>query len=90
MGFLKVHHVLKWMTGQSHIPLLPDEKRHFKITYNFDHQCHQRLGDHTICYPVVSACTHTVTFPVQHLNTYNEFKRVMSEAVRYGGGFHRV
>lgn len=87
---LKVHHVLQWMTGQSHIPILPDEKRHFKITCNFDHQCQQRLGDHIICYPVVSACTHTVTFPVQHLNTYDDFRRLMSEAVRYGGGFHRV
>ncbi|XP_041834217.1 G2/M phase-specific E3 ubiquitin-protein ligase-like [Melanotaenia boesemani] len=87
---LKVHHVLQWMTGQSHIPILPDEKRHFKITCNFDHQCQQRLGDHIICYPVVSACTHTVTFPVQHLNTYDDFRKLMSEAVRYGGGFHRV
>lgn len=28
---LAVPHVLLWMTGQSHIPILPDEKRHFKI-----------------------------------------------------------
>lgn len=59
MGFLKVHHVLKWMTGQSHIPILPDEKRHFKITCNFDHECHRQLGDHTICYPVILLMSHT-------------------------------
>uniref|UniRef100_A0A3P8TZQ6 HECT domain-containing protein n=1 Tax=Amphiprion percula TaxID=161767 RepID=A0A3P8TZQ6_AMPPE len=87
---LGVQHVLQWLTGQSHIPILPDEKRHFKITCMFDHDCRERLGDHSICYPVVSSCTRTVTFPVQHLNTYTEFRRIMSEAVRYGGGFHRV
>ncbi|XP_039471891.1 G2/M phase-specific E3 ubiquitin-protein ligase-like [Oreochromis aureus] len=52
--------ILKWMTGQSHVPILPDEKRHFKITCKFDHECKERLGDHSICYPVVSAST--VTF----------------------------
>ncbi|XP_051802261.1 uncharacterized protein LOC110964566 isoform X1 [Acanthochromis polyacanthus] len=87
---LTVPHVLQWMTGQSHIPILPDEKRHFKITCNFDHDCRERLGDHSVCYPIVSACTQTVTFPIQHLSTYNEFRRIMSEALRYGFGFHRV
>ncbi|XP_029979546.1 uncharacterized protein LOC115411511 isoform X2 [Sphaeramia orbicularis] len=87
---LAVPHVLQWMTGQSHIPILPDEKRHFKITCNFDHECRERLGDHLVCYPTVSACTQTVTFPIQHLSTYTEFRRIMSEAVQYGGGFHRV
>ncbi|XP_063337880.1 uncharacterized protein LOC134632929 isoform X2 [Pelmatolapia mariae] len=52
---LAVQHVLQWMTGQSHVPILPDEKRHFKITCKFDHECKERLGDHSICYPVVSA-----------------------------------
>lgn len=41
--------------------------------------------------PTVSACKQTVTFPIQHFSTSStEFKRIMSEAVRYGGGFHRV
>lgn len=66
-------HVLQWMTRQSHIPFLPDEKRHFKITFNFDHECTDRLGEHSVCYAVVSACTCTVTFPIQHLNNYTEF-----------------
>uniref|UniRef100_A0A3P8SBH1 HECT domain-containing protein n=1 Tax=Amphiprion percula TaxID=161767 RepID=A0A3P8SBH1_AMPPE len=87
---LGVQHVLQWLTGQSHIPILPDEKRHFKITCIFDHDCRERLGDHSICYPFVSSCTRTVIFPVQHLNTYTEFRRIMSEAVRYGGGLYRV
>uniref|UniRef100_A0A3P8T0I0 Uncharacterized protein n=1 Tax=Amphiprion percula TaxID=161767 RepID=A0A3P8T0I0_AMPPE len=46
---LGVQHVLQWLTGQSHIPILPDEKRHFKITCMFDHDCRERLGDHSIC-----------------------------------------
>ncbi|RXN35693.1 G2 M phase-specific E3 ubiquitin- ligase-like isoform X1 [Labeo rohita] len=36
---LSVPMVLQWMTGQSHIPILPDERRRFKITCNFDHDC---------------------------------------------------
>ncbi|KAK5865336.1 hypothetical protein PBY51_016510 [Eleginops maclovinus] len=87
---LAVAHVLQWMTGQAHIPILPDEKRQFKITCKFDHECRERLGDHLVCYPIVSACTRTVTFPVRHLSTYTDFQRVMGETVRYGGGFHRV
>lgn len=59
---LAVPHVLQWMTGQSHIPILSDEKRHFKITCNFDHECRETLGDHLVCYPTVSAYTQTVTF----------------------------
>lgn len=83
-------HVLQWMTGQSHIPILPDKKRQFKITCNFDHECRERLGDHLVCYPTVSAYTQTVTFPVQHHSTYTEFRRIMGEAVQYDRGFHRV
>ncbi|XP_073700515.1 G2/M phase-specific E3 ubiquitin-protein ligase-like [Garra rufa] len=87
---LSVPMVLQWMTGQSHIPILPDEKRRFKITCNFDHDCMERLGNHSVCYPIVSACTCTVTFPVKHMSMYEEFKRIMSDAVRYGGGFFKV
>ncbi|XP_062374727.1 uncharacterized protein zgc:112970 [Sardina pilchardus] len=87
---LTVEHVLKWITGQAHIPILPDEKRHFKITVKFNHECIEQLGPHSVCYPTVSACSQTVTFPIQHLDTLNDFTRIMSEAVRYGGGFHRV
>uniref|UniRef100_A0A672GLR6 HECT domain-containing protein n=1 Tax=Salarias fasciatus TaxID=181472 RepID=A0A672GLR6_SALFA len=87
---LELHHVLQWMTGQSHVPILPDEKRYFKITCIFNHDCREQLGDHTVCYPTVSACTQTVTFPVQHLATYDDFRKLMTEAVQYGGGFYRV
>lgn len=87
---LSVQKVLQWMTGQSHVPILPDEKRRFKIIINFDHNCMERQGNHLVCYPVVSACTCTVTFPVQHMSTYQEFKRIMTDAVKYGGGFFRV
>ncbi|XP_073730786.1 G2/M phase-specific E3 ubiquitin-protein ligase-like [Misgurnus anguillicaudatus] len=80
---LSLQTVLQWITGQCHIPILPDEKRQFKITCTFDHDCMERLGNHSVCYPVVSACTCTITFPVKHLNTYQEFKRIMSDAVKY-------
>ncbi|KAK1904566.1 G2/M phase-specific E3 ubiquitin-protein ligase [Dissostichus eleginoides] len=31
-----------------------------------------------------------VEMSVKHLSTYTDFRRIMGEAVRYGGGFHRV
>ncbi|XP_033473333.2 G2/M phase-specific E3 ubiquitin-protein ligase-like isoform X2 [Epinephelus lanceolatus] len=40
--------------GQSHIPVLPDEKRCFKITCNFNHECREQQGDHSVCYPTVT------------------------------------
>ncbi|MEQ2297234.1 hypothetical protein AMECASPLE_032715 [Ameca splendens] len=86
---LAVEDVLQWMTGQAHIPILPNEKQHFKITLKFDHECWERLGDHSTCYPVVNACTCTVIFPV-HLTTYSDFRKTMTEALRYGHGLHRI
>uniref|UniRef100_A0A3Q2PIP7 Uncharacterized protein n=1 Tax=Fundulus heteroclitus TaxID=8078 RepID=A0A3Q2PIP7_FUNHE len=43
--FLAVQHVLQWMTGQAHTPILPSEKQDFKITFRFNHECRERLGD---------------------------------------------
>uniref|UniRef100_A0A3B3CV78 Uncharacterized protein n=1 Tax=Oryzias melastigma TaxID=30732 RepID=A0A3B3CV78_ORYME len=44
----------------------------------FLHGCGE---DHTTCYPTVSACSRTVTFPVAHLTTYSEFKNIMETAI---------
>ncbi|XP_061925874.1 uncharacterized protein LOC133664869 [Entelurus aequoreus] len=80
----------QWLTGQSHIPLSYAERKHFKIVMEFDHDCEVRHGaNHTICYPVVNACSCSVSFPVAHLRTYAEFKTVLSQAIVNGFEFSR-
>uniref|UniRef100_A0A3Q2FXH8 Uncharacterized protein n=1 Tax=Cyprinodon variegatus TaxID=28743 RepID=A0A3Q2FXH8_CYPVA len=65
---VKGQHVLQWMTGQAHTPILPSEKQHFRIKFSFYHECSELLGDHSICYPVVSACTCTSSKVFSYLN----------------------
>uniref|UniRef100_A0A3B3V0F2 HECT domain-containing protein n=1 Tax=Poecilia latipinna TaxID=48699 RepID=A0A3B3V0F2_9TELE len=56
----------------------------------FDHHCLEHTPGHTVCYPVVSACTSTVTFPMAHLSDYESFKSNFSTAVTYGFSFERL
>ncbi|XP_078019033.1 G2/M phase-specific E3 ubiquitin-protein ligase-like isoform X2 [Epinephelus lanceolatus] len=58
--------VMQWITGQAHRHLLLSDRQNFKITVKFDHDCHN-MPNHIICYPTVSACTDTITFPVAHV-----------------------
>lgn len=87
---LSVPQVMQWLTGQAHRHLLLSEREAFKITVQFDHTCMQRLPSHTLCYPIISACTQTITFPTAHLSNSNEFKEIMKTAVQHGGCFYRV
>ncbi|ROI26836.1 G2/M phase-specific E3 ubiquitin-protein ligase [Anabarilius grahami] len=82
--------VMQWITGQGHKPLLLSEQEAFKIVFKFDHECQIRMPQHTICYPVVSACTQTITFPVVHMETYESFKCIILQAIKSGGAFSRV
>uniref|UniRef100_A0A9J8B852 HECT domain-containing protein n=1 Tax=Cyprinus carpio carpio TaxID=630221 RepID=A0A9J8B852_CYPCA len=87
---LSVPQVMQWLTGQAHRHLLLSEREAFKITVQFDHTSMQRLPSHTLCYPIISACTQTITFPTAHLSNSNEFKEIMKTAVQHGGCFYRV
>lgn len=87
---LTVPDVMQWLTGQSHRHLLLSERETFKVTVHFDHTCVERMPDHTICYPVVSACTQTITFPTVHCLDYCDFKANMETAVKCGTGFYRI
>nr|XP_005168586.1 uncharacterized protein LOC541543 isoform X1 [Danio rerio] len=87
---LCVSKVMQWLTGQAHVHLLLSERQAFKITVLFDHTCMERMPDHRICYPVVSACTQTITFPTAHSTSLNEFKENMKIAVQQGAYFYRV
>ncbi|KAF4106742.1 hypothetical protein G5714_012732 [Onychostoma macrolepis] len=87
---LSVPRVMQWLTGQAHRHLLLSQRQAFKITVEFDHTCMQRMPSHTLCYPIVSACTQTITFPTAHLSDFNEFKEIMKTAVQHGACFYRV
>uniref|UniRef100_A0A672L1P8 HECT domain-containing protein n=1 Tax=Sinocyclocheilus grahami TaxID=75366 RepID=A0A672L1P8_SINGR len=86
---INVARFCQWLTGQSHVPLSDADREKFKIVMEFDHECHVRYGTHSICYPVVNACSRSVTFPVAHLGTYAEFKNVISQAIVHGYEFGR-
>ncbi|XP_030606354.1 uncharacterized protein LOC115794833 isoform X2 [Archocentrus centrarchus] len=87
---LTVPMVMQWMTGQAHKHLLLSERNSFKVTVIFDHNCLEHTPGHTVCYPVVSACTSTVTFPTAHLGDYESFRSNLSTAVKYGATFDRL
>lgn len=87
---LSVPQVMQWLTGQSHKHLLLSERQAFKITVNFDHTCMERMPSHTVCFPIVSACTQTITFPTAHFSDLNEFKENMKAAMKHGACFNRV
>lgn len=78
--------VLGWLTGQQHKPVNGDD---LSITVMFDHDCAQRNPRHTICFPVVSACGRTVTFPVKHMEVPEDFTRVFLLAYCKGQAFGR-
>ncbi|NP_001410325.1 si:dkey-14o1.20 [Danio rerio] len=87
---LCVSKVMQWLSGQAHVHLLLSERQYFKTTVQFDHTCMERMPDHRICYPVVSAWTQTITFPTAHSTSLNEFKENMKIAVQQGAYFYRV
>jgi hypothetical protein len=50
----------------------------------------EHMPGHTVCYPIVSACTNTVTLPTAHLGDYESFKTNLQTAIKYGGSFDRL
>lgn len=84
---LAVPHVLQWMmTGQSHIPIPPDEKnkklkkkKKIKITLPMQGKAWRPCGVLPNSECMHADCDFSNAAPI-----------IMSEAVQYGGGFHRV
>jgi len=79
--------VLGWLTGQRHRPVNGD---HLYISVHFDHECLMNNPKHTICFPRVGACSKDVTFPVAHMGTPEEFKKVFLLALCKGNSFAKA
>ena len=69
--------VLGWLTGQQHRPVNGDD---LDITVLFVHEYVQRHPLHRVCFPVVSACGKTVTFPVNHMEKAEELAHILRMA----------
>lgn len=78
---ITVSSFMQWLTGQGHVPITSVQREKFKIHIEFDHDCQLRYGEHNLCYPLVNACSCTVTLPTRHLGTYTEFLGIMRQAV---------
>ena len=61
---LSIPGVMGWLTGSQHKPISGER---LKMPVYFDHDCLKSKPGHTICFPIISACAKSITFPVQHL-----------------------
>ena len=62
-----------WLTGLQHKPI---SGKRFNIPIYFDHDCLQNKPEHSVCFPVVSACAKSITFPVQLLQNVESFREL--------------
>ena len=83
---LKPSGVLGWLTGQKHRPVNGDD---LAITVMFNHDCFQKNPNHSVCFPVVSACAKAVTLPVNHMKESEDFTRTFLLAFCKGQAFGR-
>ena len=83
---LSVPGIMGWLTGSQHKPI--SEKR-FKIPVYFDHDCLKNKPGHSVCFPIVSACAKSITFPVQHLQKAESFRELFTLAYCKSQAFGR-
>lgn len=86
---ITVSSFMQWLTGQGHVPITSTQREKFKIHVEFDHDCQLQYGQHSICYPLINACSCSMTLPTQHLGTYTEFLCIMRQAVSNSKEFGR-
>ena len=79
--------ILGWFTGQRHRAHGPWQDLSIKVI--FDHECKIRNQVHTVCYPVIHACSREVTLPVQHMSSAVEFEQIFMTGFTHGYYFAR-
>ena len=77
--------VLGWLTGQRHKPVF--DKDSFQISVTFNHDCKVGNPRHTICFPVVRACSRDLDLPIQHMKSFDDFKSNFLLAFSKGQSF---
>ena len=80
---MSVKGILGWLTGQQHYS---DD---LLITVKFEHDCLIKNPNHTICFPIVSACSMEIVLPVVHMDTESKFREVFVLAYCKGYAFGR-
>lgn len=83
---LSVPGIMGWLTGSQHKPI---SGKRFKIPVYFDHDCLKNNSGHSVCFPVVSACAQSITFPVQHLQNAESFRELFTLAYCKSQAFGR-
>ena len=76
--------VLGSLAGQKHREIRKTDRG---ITVQFDHECRKRNPNHKWCFPHVGACGRTITFPVSHLESFEQFKEIFLLAFCKGQTF---
>ena len=79
--------VMGWLTGQKHKPL---NEEAFTITVSFNHECRIEYPNHTVCFPVVGACAKSITLPVVHMTTSDQFNDIFLLAYCKGQSFAKA
>ena len=77
--------ILGWFTGQRHRSHGPWQDLSIKVI--FDHECKIRNPVHTVCYPVIHACSREVTLPVEHMSSTAEFEQILMTGFTHGYSF---
>uniref|UniRef100_A0A3B3INW5 Uncharacterized protein n=1 Tax=Oryzias latipes TaxID=8090 RepID=A0A3B3INW5_ORYLA len=62
--------------------LLSPKEKLLKIVVRFDHNCFDNMPGHTICFPVVSACTKKMKLPLEIIFHFNMLCSI-SQNVQY-------
>ena len=78
--------VMGWLTGSQDKPICGEK---LKVLVYFDHDCLKNKPGQTICFPVLSACARSTTFPVQHLKSEDSFRQIFTIAYSKGQSFGR-
>lgn len=81
---LTIPGVIGWLTGMQHKPIVGQMPT---ITVIFYHDCLQWNPKHSVCYPVISVCGRTITFPVTRMEPAQKLKEMFIMAYCKGQSF---